>query len=882
MPPPGPRGAGDSGRGGDTNNDPVPWGFVMATSSSLFSNQTGTMETRTTEVRDKRNRAAIRTVGRSGTVSSLSDSLRLETRGGLGSRTNTGYTRKPENDVSALSSSSDTDDDDESNRQTLRELLRERNKKSYNQSYANHDHDAGAERTRKSTADALSADIGQHTTQARELLDQYPMGKQSGFRTPSGAKAPATTPAMVATPAFSMTKDENAERQHRLERLKGARGDVLNAAGQRTLAIKLQAMEEPPIMMTPVQRKYLQKWVDKQRGTLRTVADVALAALKKAKSDEKYAAQVRAESEQSRLARLEELRLTQGDFKRSDPRVLWKKASDVVRFVWYVKRLLAMTKKANATAAVRAQKMERLAAEAAAAEAAGETISKSSRRESNNLDSTSKDDPITLNEMERKKIAESLLVTKQTLSSRFGDNSGSFGSAYGKGVTANFISANSVANESSNSMGSDVSDASLFTPKLGQQNAKLLKTAGRNSKSLTPEQYKELSFHLKEEEEREAKERFVALKAQQEFHWRPVIRVRLANTLPLELFLDDDDEYDDAVITAGKTLCDAGVKESGARAETYASDGASDFSQFDDFGKSIKQPVDKSKNTRTSSSGKIVEVMDEETALKIALDRRRRAAKLSRAYDANLLQATDDLSSMSNQSGRNSSVLKLGTKSFASVSGKIVMKDALGWRGGSGKDGGGQKHTNGSFSMPKNVTAPAPMRFHTSDLDRKTFDNFGKVDGLDSQLYKLQVAGDKKEITEHYGKWYIPSAKRSTQKYQSSEKTYFERKGGAQAAEMKQLTKRESAIATKNSKSYAARLYKSWLDVRVGMGKQSGNGDTKSKSVRIPEYLQSVEPSDDAADWWPVSTAESENFRLKAGGGLKAKEKCDSSLKFAS
>lgn len=99
---------------------------------------------------------------------------------------------------------------------------------------------------------------------------------------------------------------------------------------------------------------------------------------------------------------------------------------------------------------------------------------------------------------------------------------------------------------------------------------------------------------------------------------------------------------------------------------------------------------------------------------------------------------------------------------------------------------------------------------------------------------------------------------------------------------MKQLTKRESAIATKNSKSYAARLYKSWLDVRVGMGKQSGNGDTKSKSVRIPEYLQSVEPSDDAADWWPVSTAESENFRLKAGGGLKAKEKFDSSLKFAS
>ena len=39
---------------------------------------------------------------------------------------------------------------------------------------------------------------------------------------------------------------------------------------------------------------------------------------------------------------------------------------------------------------------------------------------------------------------------------------------------------------------------------------------------------------------------------------------------------------------------------------------------------------------------------------------------------------------------------------------------------------------------------------------------------------------------------------------------------GAPAAEVKALKARESQIAAKNQKSYAARIYKSWLDARCG------------------------------------------------------------------
>ena len=74
------------------------------------------------------------------------------------------------------------------------------------------------------------------------------------------------------------------------------------------------------------------RWHDKYKGRLRTVADVVLAAMKKARSDAVYLHAQRVENEKLRLARLEELRLKQADFKRSDPRVLWKKAFDAIRF----------------------------------------------------------------------------------------------------------------------------------------------------------------------------------------------------------------------------------------------------------------------------------------------------------------------------------------------------------------------------------------------------------------------------------------------------------------------------------------------------------------------------------------------------------------------
>ena len=180
-------------------------------------------------------------------------------------------------------------------------------------------------------------------------------------------------------------------------------------------------------MATPVQRKYIMRWVDLHRGTLRSVADVALAALKKARTDKAYAARVRAENEIARLARLERIRSQLADFRRSDPRARWKKACDALHFVSYVKHLATLSRKANATAAVRRQRLEREAAERAAAEARGETpvpVRANERRRdvegaSSEIGSSvarsagpATDDPISLRDAEKARLASSLRATE--------------------------------------------------------------------------------------------------------------------------------------------------------------------------------------------------------------------------------------------------------------------------------------------------------------------------------------------------------------------------------------------------------------------------------------------------------------------------------------
>jgi hypothetical protein len=127
----------------------------------------------------------------------------------------------------------------------------------------------------------------------------------------------------------------------------------------------------------------------------------------------------------------------------------------------------------------------------------------------------SPNDPISAKEMESQTIRASLEVTRRTLSSRFG-NSGSlvsknlssrFGDSGGSfDHGASFASTRGDGGAGGDGQHSESRDS--FVPKLGQQNAKLLATAGRHSTlSLSVSDYKELSLQLREEEAREARER---------------------------------------------------------------------------------------------------------------------------------------------------------------------------------------------------------------------------------------------------------------------------------------------------------------------------------------------------------------------------------------
>ena len=433
-----------------------------------------------------------------------------------------------------------------------------------------------------------------------------PPSRGSWTRAP--ANSASGTPSAAPTPSRFSTS--LAAQKQRLE-------DVLSeAARRRRLEVKLQAVEEPPIMATPVQRKYIMRWVDLHRGTLRSVADVALAALKKARTDKAYAARVRAENEIARLARLERIRSQLADFRRSDPRARWKKACDALHFVSYVKHLATLSRKANATAAVRRQRLEREAAERAAAEARGETpVPVRANERTRDVEGASSeigssvarsagpatDDPISLRDAEKARLASSLRATKKTLETRFDR---------GASQTDGIGDENKSADDDDGDFG--------FEPRLGRANAAAL-AARKATRDMGEKEYRDLSFALKEEEKREALERIG--QARREFHWRPVTRVRLAYSLPPELFLDDDEQYDDAVLAAGKTLRDAGVRFSGSRAAAAvgAQGGAEEKSQsLDDAVGNLGGDFDRSfkvkKKTPAAADASVVKAHDASTA----------------------------------------------------------------------------------------------------------------------------------------------------------------------------------------------------------------------------------------------------------------------------
>ena len=237
-------------------------------------------------------------------------------------------------------------------------------------------------------------------------------------------------------------------------------------------------------------------------------------------------------------------------------------------------------------------------------------------------------------------MASSLRATKKTLETRFDR---------GASQTDGIGDENKSADDDDGDFG--------FEPRLGRANAAAL-AARKATRDMGEKEYRDLSFALKEEEKREALERIG--QARREFHWRPVTRVRLAYSLPPELFLDDDEQYDDAVLAAGKTLRDAGVRFLGSRAAAAvgAQGGAEEKSQsLDDAVGNLGGDFDRSfkvkKKTPAAADASVVKAhdastasrkkkppegaaMDEEAARAVALERRRRAERLAAAYDANL------------------------------------------------------------------------------------------------------------------------------------------------------------------------------------------------------------------------------------------------------
>ena len=156
--------------------------------------------------------------------------------------------------------------------------------------------------------------------------------------------------------------------------------------------------------------------------------------------------------------------------------------------------------------------------------------------------------------------------------------------------------------------------------------------------------------------------------------------------------------------------------------------------------------------------------------------------------------------------------------------------------------------------------SPPPMRFGVSsnNVSRLGFDAFavsetgGDISRLGFAERNARRREEKEARVKQYGKWYVPASKRDAAAFAESEQRWAEKRGGAPAAEVKALKARESQIAAKNQKSYAARIYKSWLDARCG------------KNARVPSYMRDVEAHEDGT-WWEKSSLElvrEENERL--------------------
>lgn len=261
------------------------------------------------------------------------------------------------------------------------------------------------------------------------------------------------------------------------------------------------------------------------------------------------------------------------------------------------------------------------------------------------------------------------------------------------------------------------------------------------------------------------------------FLWQPMTRVSIATDLPLELFEDDDDAYDWHVLAAEEAMRGERVRVDATGAEK-AMHGSS---TRDTNEKDAKANAADAKGTahapgtvratvrpRASADGEFdfcsdaasdATSMDDETARRIAGERRDAAERLARMYDANVADARRRRDFVAAAAPRRPP-MRCGAAAAAATS----------------SFGGGE----------------------TPRADPKA-----------------------RERAAHYGRWYVPSALRDGDRFDAEAAAWREREGGERARRARELREREARLAAEIAPLYSTRLYASYLEETLGKGERA-------------------------------------------------------------
>ena len=275
----------------------------------------------------------------------------------------------------------------------------------------------------------------------------------------------------------------------------------------------------------------------------------------------------------------------------------------------------------------------------------------------------------------------------------------------------------------------------------------------------------------------------LASAASPSFLWQPMTRVSIATDLPLELFEDDDDAYDWHVIAAEEAMRDERVRVDATGAEK-----AMHGSSTRDTNEKNKDAKAKNKDARGvdptapapgtvratvrrrasvdgefdsfSDAASDATSMDDETARRIAGERRAAAERLARMYDANVADARRRRDFVAAAAPRRPP-MRCGAATSASTSSSF---------------GGGE----------------------TPRADPKA-----------------------RERAAHYGRWYVPSALRDGRRFDAEAAAWREREGGERAKRARELKEREARLAAEIAPLYSTRLYASYLEETLGKGERA-------------------------------------------------------------